>query len=162
MAKLFVANTSNVKEMKNGRPMNVEITKEQVAAAGVDGLANCTIVTLGVAGAGEKDHVYKTTVLKASEVAEKVATGEAYVIVAPEIMVEEARRTDGHIGKFRLGAGVYTAYQLQPHDRLELSADHPFVEASDKVISTRKMAEPMYLLAEEDEVAAIEMKKIEF
>ena len=162
MAKLFVANTSNVKEMKNGRPMNVEITKEQIAAAGVDGLANCTIVTLGAAGAGEKDHVYATTVLKASEVAEKVATGEAYVIVAPEIMVEEARRTDGHIGKFRLGAGVYTAYQLQPHDRLELSSDHPFVAASDKVISTRKMAESMYLLAEEDEVAAIEMKKIEF
>ena len=160
MAKLFVANTSNVKEMKNGRPMNVEITKEQVAAAGVEGLANCTIVTLGAVGTGEKDHVYSTTVLAASAVAEKVATGEAYVIVAPEIMVEEARRTDGHIGKFRLGVGVYTAYQLQPHDRLELSADHPFVAASSKVISTRNMAEAIYLL--EEEQAPVVMKKIEF
>ena len=159
MAKLFVANTSNVKEMKNGRPMNVEITKEQVAAAGEDGLANCTIVTLGAVGEGEKDHVYATTVLAADGVAAAVAAGTAFVIVAPEIMVEEARRTDGHIGKFRLGAGVYTAYQLQPHDRLELSADHPFVAAGTE-IGERKMAEAIYLL--EEEVAPVVMKKIEF
>ena len=162
MAKLFVANTSNVKEMKNGRPMNVEITKEQVTAAGVDGLANCTIVTLGATGEGENDHVYATTVLEASAVKAAVAKGEAYVIVAPEIMVEEARRTDGHIGKFRFKEGaVQTAYQLSVHDRLELSSDHPFVAAGTE-IGEHKMAEAMYLLAEGDKAAAIVMKKIEF
>ena len=160
MAKLFVANTSNVKEMKNGRPMNVEITKEQIAAAGVDGLANCTIVTLGAAGTGENDHVYATTVLEASAVAGKVATGEAYVIVVPEIMVDEARRTDGHIGKFRLEAGVYTAYQLQPHDRLELSTDHPFAAAGTKVGEPRPMAQAMYLIAPADKAEEIKMQKI--
>ena len=39
---LIVANTSNVKEMKNGRPMNVEIP----ASATADQLANCMIVEL--------------------------------------------------------------------------------------------------------------------
>ena len=100
--QLFVANTSNVKEMKNGRPLSVQAPKE---------LPNCTIVTLGTAGTGEMDHVYSVTVEKSDE-STPTAVGK-FVIVAPEILVEEARRTDGHQGKFRLEAKeVYTAYEL--------------------------------------------------
>ena len=158
---LIVANTTNVKEMKNGRPMNVE-----VPAATNDQLANCMVVELGAVKTDkpENDHVYTAQPLTTKETIDAaIAAGTAYVIVAPEIMVEEARRTDGHIGKFRFKAGaVQTAYQLQKHDRLEVSSDHVLAKAGYTPVSTRKMAEVMYLLAEDDEVAAIEMKKIEF
>ena len=154
---LKVANTSNVKEMKNGRPMNVKLE-------GAD-LENCVIVTLAAQPVDQKenDHVFVGTVLEAAEVADAVKAGTAYLVVAPEIMVEEARMTDGHIGKFRFEkGGVYTAYQLHAHDRIEVSSTHRYATGAGKVISTRKMAEAMYLLAEEDKVAAIDMVKIEF
>ena len=154
---LKVANTSNVKEMKNGRPMNVKLE-------GAD-LENCVIVTLAEQPVDQKenDHVFVGTVLEAAAVAEAVANGTAYLVVAPEIMVEEARKTDGHIGKFRFEkGGVYTAYQLHAHDRIEVSSTHRYATGAGKVISTRPMAEAMYLLAEEDKVAAIQMVKIEF
>ena len=133
--KLFVANTSNVKEMKNGRPMNVKIAEE--------GLPNCTIVTLGAAGEGVEDHVFPGT--KVELAAAKVGD---FVVVAPEIMVEEARKTDGHIGKYRLDKdGVHTGYELHLHDRLELSEAYfesvPEVGTAIgnfKVISVRSMA----------------------
>ena len=151
--KLIVANTTNVKEMKNGRPMNVKI--------GAAGLPNCTIIKLGARGTGENDHVYEADVIE-SIGENELEHGLIYVVVAPEIMVEEARRTDGHIGKFRFDeGGVYTAYQLSKYDRLELSANHPQVGLGTK-IGERKMAEAMYLLAEEDKAAAIVMHKIEF
>lgn len=161
LKELKVANTSNVKEMKDGRPQTVMFTKEQA----VD-LPNCTIVTLGAVKDGaELDHVHAVTVLDAEAVAEAVANGTAYVVVAPEIMVEEARRTDGHIGLFRFQADeTYTAYKLQKHDRLELSANHNFVEAG-TVISTRKMAKPLIMAPVKNQMyddAQIEMKKIEF
>ena len=132
---LIVANTSNVKEMKNGRPMNVKLE-------GAD-LENCVIVTLSEAPVdeNENDHVFVGTVLAAGEVAEAVANGTAYLVVAPEIMVEEARMTDGHIGLFRLEAGeVYTAYQLHAHDRIEVSSTHRYAAKTGKTISTRPMA----------------------
>ena len=151
---LIVANTTNVKEMKNGRPMNIEVPSAD--------LPNCTIVKIGAAGKGENDHVYSATVIEGKPEAEDLAAGLIYVLVAPEIMVEEARRTDGHIGKFRFKKGdVVTGYKLTKHDRLELSAYHPLVAAGTEV-GERKMAEAMYLLAEDDKAAAIVMKKIEF
>lgn len=151
---LLVANTSNVKEMKNGRPMNVK-------APDAD-LPNCTIVKLGAAGEGVEDHVYTVTVVEDSIAAADLTAGLIYVMVAPEIMVEEARRTDGHIGLFRFEEGqVYTAYQLSAYDRLELSANHPQVGLGTK-IGERTMAEAMYLLAAGDQQAAIVMHKIEF
>lgn len=151
---LIVANTTNVKEMKNGRPMNIEVPSAD--------LPNCTIVKIGAAGKGELDHVYSATVIEGKPAAEDLAAGLIYVLVAPEIMVEEARRTDGHIGKFRFKQGdVVTGYKLSKHDRLELSANHPHVAAGTEV-GERKMAEAMYLLAEDDKAAAIVMKKIEF
>lgn len=163
LKELKVANTSNVKEMKDGRPQTIMFTAEQA----VD-LPNCTIVTLGAtmqSTAPELDHVHAVTVLEAEAVAAAVAAGTAYVVVAPEIMVEEARRTDGHIGLFRFQADeTYTAYKLQKHDRLELSANHDFVEAG-TVISTRKMAKPLIMAPVKNQMyddAQIEMKKIEF
>ena len=134
VGELKVANTSNVKEMKNGRPMNVKLEGE--------GLENCVIVTLGAAGKGENDHVFAVAkVLAAGEVAEAVANGTAYLVVAPEIMVEEARMTDGHIGKFRFeNGGVYTAYKLNKHDRIEVSSTHRYATGAGTEISRRPMA----------------------
>ena len=158
VGELKVANTSNVKEMKNGRPMNVKLE-------GAD-LENCVIVTLGNAGTGENDHVFAVTkVLAAGEVADAVANGTAYLVVAPEIMVEEARMTDGHIGKFRFeNGGVYTAYQLQPHDRIEVSSTHRYATGAGREISRRPMAtgviiDPAGALYEGSK---LEMIKIEF
>ena len=160
-ADLIVANTSNVKEMKNGRPMNIRLE-------GAEEQPNCVIVTLGaVVNDGEGDHVFKATVLKEKKAIEDaVAAGTAYVVVAPEIMVEEARMTDGHIGLFRLEAGeVYTAYQLHKHDRLEVSSNHPL--ATLKVgtqISSRPMATGLIIQPEGAlyEGSKLEMVKIEF
>ena len=101
VGELKVANTSNVKEMKNGRPMNVKLPVREEGEAALD-MENCIIVTLGAAGEGENDHVFEATVLAAGAVDAAVKAGTAYLVVAPEIMVEEARMTDGHIGKFLL------------------------------------------------------------
>ena len=155
---LKVANTSNVKEMKNGRPMNVKLE-------GAD-LENCVIVTLGAAGTGENDHVFTVAkVLAAGEVADAVAAGTAYLVVAPEIMVEEARKTDGHIGKFRFEqGGVNTAYQLNKHDRIEVSSTHRYASGAGKEISRRPMATGMVLNPQGGlyEGSKLEMIKIEF
>ena len=160
--KLFVANTSNVKEMKNGRPMNVKIAEE--------GLPNCTIVTLGAAGEGVEDHVFPGT--KVELAAAKVGD---FVVVAPEIMVEEARKTDGHIGKYRLDKdGVHTGYELHLHDRLELSEAY-FTEeqlalevgaeiGNFRIVSKRSIATGMIIKPEMDELytgAQMQMIKIE-
>lgn len=108
---LLMANTSNVKEMKNGRPQSVQAPKE---------LPNCAIVKLGdtlekTKGA-EFDHVHAVTAEAATS-----AVGR-FVIVAPEINVQQYRMIDNDIAKFMLEADeVYTAYELQKLDRLELS-----------------------------------------
>ena len=158
VGELKVANTSNVKEMKNGRPMNVKLVGE--------GLENCVIVTLGAAGKGEDDHVFTVTkVLAANEVAEAVANGTAYLVVAPEIMVEEARMTDGHIGKFRFeNGGVYTAYKLNKHDRIEVSSTHRYAKGAGTEISKRPMATGLVIdpAGALYEGSKLEMIKIEF
>lgn len=156
---LKVANTSNVKEMKNGRPMNVKLE-------GAD-LENCVIVTLAAQPVDQKenDHVFVGTVLEAAAVADAVKAGTAYLVVAPEIMVEEARKTDGHIGKFRFAqGGVYTAYQLHAHDRIEVSSTHRYATGAGKEISRRPMAMGIVLNPEGGlyEGAKLEMVKIEF
>lgn len=158
VGELKVANTSNVKEMKNGRPMNVKLEAA--------GLENCVIVTLGAAGTGEDDHVFTVTkVLAANEVAEAVANGTAYLVVAPEIMVEEARMTDGHIGKFRFeNGGVYTAYKLNKHDRIEVSSTHRYAKGAGTEISKRPMATGLVIdpAGALYEGSKLEMIKIEF
>ena len=108
---LLMANTSNVKEMKNGRPQSVQAPKA---------LPNCAIVTLGAtmeATKAELDHVHAVTAGTA-----KSAVGK-FVIVAPEINVQQYHMIDNDIAKFMLEKDeVYTAYELQKLDRLELSA----------------------------------------
>ena len=163
-ADLIVANTSNVKEMKNGRPMNIQL------AEGEGEQANCIIVTLGaVLDDKAGDHVFVATVLEEKKAIEDaVAAGTAYVVVAPEIMVEEARMTDGHIGLFRLEEGeVYTAYQLHKHDRLEVSSNHPLAtlkvgtEISRRPMASGLVMQPVVSGALYDG-AKLEMVKIEF
>ena len=170
VGELKVANTSNVKEMKAGRPQTIMFTAEQAGVQG--GLGNCQIVELGATmeakGKEELDHVHGVTVKALAD----VKPGD-YVVVAPEIMVEEARLTDGHIGKFRFAEDeTYTAYELSLHDRLELSAAYfaggkaPAVgtKVGDfKVISVRTIASGVVVQPNGQlyEASKLEMVKIE-
>ena len=107
---LFQCNTSNVQEMKFGRPQTV--LNDKVRPNGV-------IVILGdtqEAVARELDHCHAISEGALAEVA------GAFVVVAPEINTQQYRTIDGQIGKFALEAGeTYSAYMLQKHDRLEYS-----------------------------------------
>ena len=107
---LFQCNTSNVDEMRHGRPQTVLNDKER---------PNGVIVTLGETQesvARELDHCHSIQEGALSEVA------GAFVVVAPEINVQQYRTIDGQIGKFVLEADeTYTAYMLVKHDRLEYS-----------------------------------------
>lgn len=112
---LLMANTSNVKEMKNGRPESVLLKDKTGAVAGA--LPNCAIVSVG--DVVEGDHIREAKALAATN-----AVGK-FVVVAPEINVQQYRMIDNDIAKFALEAGeVYTAYELQLRDRLEFSADY--------------------------------------
>ena len=118
---LFMCNTSNVHEMKFGRPQTVLVE-------GKEALPNGVIVTLG--GTQEKtarelDHAHAIAEGALTKVAGK------FIVVAPEINVEQYRTVDGQIGKFVLEVGeTYTAYQLSVLDRLEYS-DAYFKAAAD-------------------------------
>ena len=107
-----MANTSNVKEMKNGRPESV-LLKDKTGAV-VGALPNCAIVSVG--DVVEGDHIREAKALAATN-----AVGK-FVVVAPEINVQQYRTIDGQIGKFVLEAGeTYSAYQLSVLDRIEYS-----------------------------------------
>ena len=116
---LFQCNTSNVHEMKFGRPQTVLNDAER---------PNGVIVTLGATQesvARELDHCHSI-----SEGALTAVAGK-FVVVAPEINVQQYRKIDGQIGKFVLEVGeTYTAYQLSVLDRLEYS-DAYFVKADE-------------------------------
>ena len=169
-----MANTSNVKEMKNGRPESVLL---KTAAGKTEGtLPNCAIVSVG--DVVEGDHVREAKALAATN-----AVGK-FVVVAPEINVEQYRMIDNDIAKFALEAGeVYTAYELQLRDRLEFSAEYfesvpsvgqtvniadngKLAAAEDsgclKVISVREQRMPMVVLSDGSmRPAAIKMVKVE-
>ena len=137
--ELVVCNTSNVKEMKNGRPVNVKLAEDTAEGKLVNGIIVSIALPLENVDT-VNDHVFEATPLEAEAVQAAVVAGTAYIVVAPEIMVEEARKTDGHIGLFRLEEEeVYTAYKLSVHDRIEVSTGHPMAAAG-QVVSTRKMA----------------------
>ena len=116
---LLMCNTSNVHEMKFGRPQTVLVEVK-------DALPNGVIVTLG--GTQEKtarelDHVHGIT-----EEAAEAVVGK-FIVVAPEINVQQYRMVDGQIGKFRLEVGeTYSAYELRKLDRMEYSEGY-FVNA---------------------------------
>ena len=113
-----MCNTSNIHEMKFGRPQTV-LNKEE--------RPNGVIVTLGATQetvSRELDHCHEVTEGALTAVAGK------YIIVAPEINAQQYRKIDGQIGKFVLEADeTYTAYQLSVLDRIEYS-DAYFKEAS--------------------------------
>ena len=105
---LLMAKTSNVKEMKNGRPESVLLKAKDSATV----LPNCAIVSVGDIVAEQGDHVREAKALAATN-----AVGK-FVVVAPEINVEQYRMINNDIAKFALEAGeVYTAYELQLRDR---------------------------------------------
>ena len=124
--KLFMMNTSNVHEMKFGRPQTVLNDAER---------PNGVIVTLGATQektARELDHAHAITEGALTKVAGK------FIVVAPEINVQQYRTIDGQIGKFVLEADeTYTAYQLSVLDRLEYSdayfKDAAALKVGDKV-----------------------------
>lgn len=116
----MACNTSNIKEMKYGRPQTVMFTGQPNKPNGI-------IVTLGdtMEGAPQNDrsldHVHKIEVadLSASEVIGK------WIVIAPEINVEQYRRINDRLDNFELEADTtYTAYQLQKYDRIEYTEDY--------------------------------------
>ena len=121
---LFMCNTSNVHEMKFGRPQTVLVE-------GKEALPNGVIVTLGGTKeetARELEHVHGITEGALTSVAGK------FIVVAPEINVQQYRKIDGQIGKFVLEAGeTYTAYELRKLDRIEYSEGY-FMNASALVV----------------------------
>ena len=171
---LLMANTSNVKEMKNGRPESVLLKDKTGATEGT--LPNCAIVSVG--DVVEGDHIREAKALAATN-----AVGK-FVVVAPEINVEQYRMINNDIAKFALEAGeVYTAYELQLRDRLEFSQDYfatlpavgqtvniaddgKLTKAADggclKVISVREQRMPMVVLPNGTMMtSSIKMVKVE-
>ena len=119
---LLMCNTSNVHEMKFGRPQTVLNDAER---------PNGVIVTLGDTQekkGRELDHAHAISEGALTEVAGK------FIVVAPEINVQQYRKIDGQIGKFVLEAGeTYTAYELRKLDRIEYSEGY-FMNASALVV----------------------------
>lgn len=116
----MACNTSNIKEMKHGRPQTVMFTGQPSKRNGI-------IVTLGDTMEGTPqndrslDHVHKVEVadLSASEVIGK------WIVIAPEINVEQYRRINDKLDNFELEADTtYTAYQLQKYDRIEYTDNY--------------------------------------
>ena len=105
---LFMCNTSNIHEMKFGRPQSVILEAE---------MPNGVIVTLGAVQDDKVgDHLHSVTLATEASVIGK------FIVVAPEINAQQYRTIDGQIGKFVLEAGeAYSAYMLQKHDRIEYS-----------------------------------------
>lgn len=107
----FMCNTSKIKSMKLENPKTVMFEG--------DVKPNGTIVTLKATMEKDKgreyDHVHAVEFLTSvNEVAGK------YIIVAPEINVEQYRLIDNQIAKFVLEADeTYAAYRLQVGDRIE-------------------------------------------
>ena len=107
----FMCNTSKIKSMKLENPKTIMFKG--------DVKPNGTIVTLKATMEKDKgreyDHVHAVEFLTSvNEVAGK------YIIVAPEINVEQYRLIDNQISKFVLEADeTYAAYRLQVGDRIE-------------------------------------------
>ena len=73
--------------------------------------------------------------------------------------------TDGHIGKFRFeNGGVYTAYKLNKHDRIEVSSTPRYAKGAGTEISKRPMATGLVIdpTGALYEGSKLEMIKIEF
>ena len=144
--EFLMANTSNIDSMRHGRPQTVMFKQTQLEATG--GVThNCRIVTLGATlelnpAFGQKfDHVHEVTMPAATD-----SLVGKYIIVAPEINVEQYRRIDNCIAKFALvEEETYTAYELVKGDRIEyseayLAGDIPSVGAGLSIDANGKLA----------------------
>ena len=108
----FMCNTSKIKSMKLENPKTIMFEGENKP--------NGTIVTLKATQEKTKgreyDHVHAVEFLTS----ETDAVAGKYIIVAPEINVEQYRLIDNQIAKFVLEADeTYAAYRLQVGDRIE-------------------------------------------
>ena len=108
----FMCNTSKIKSMKLENPKTVMFEGEDKT--------NGTIVTLKATQEKTKgreyDHVHAVEFLTS----ETDAVAGKYIIVAPEINVEQYRLIDNQISKFVLEADeTYAAYRLQVGDSIE-------------------------------------------
>ena len=151
---LLMCNTSNVHEMKFGRPQTVLVEGEA--------RPNGIIVTLGAtkeAGGRELDHVHAI-----KEEAMEAVAGK-FIVVAPEINAQQYRKIDGQIGKFVLEVGeTYSAYQLAVLDRMEYSEGY-FMNAGalkvgDKVNVQAKGAEGQRFVKASGAVGAMRVVSI--
>lgn len=117
---ILMCNTSNIDSMRHGRPQTVMFEAGEIAG---NALPNGTIVTLletkEEAGKEELDHVHGIQVQEQTSVAGK------FIIISPEINVEQYRRIDNMIAGHQLVAEeTYTAYELVKGDRIEFSQGH--------------------------------------
>lgn len=119
----FICNTSNIDSMRHGRPQTVMFAGDQIIALTEKRLPNGAIVTLEGTQeqtSPELDHVHSATI----GCADGVAVGK-FIVVSPEIRVEQYRRIDNSIANHMLiGEETYTAYELQLRDRIEYSLDY--------------------------------------
>ena len=112
--KIFICNTSNIDSMRHGRPETVMFEPDQITAG--NPVPNGIIVELGKPKLPDHDHV------RAVEIKELDKVAGAFIIVSPEINVEQYRRIDNSIANHMLVAKeTYTAYELQVRDRIEFS-----------------------------------------
>ena len=131
-AEILICNTSNIDSMRHGRPETVMIEELNVQPAAQGKLPNGAIVTLGDTkekSGKELDHVRAVSVVGTGEDAALGFTaGTAagrFIIVSPEINVEQYRRIDNSIANHMLVLNeTYTAYELALRDRIEYSQDY--------------------------------------
>ena len=122
--EIFICNTSNIDSMRHGRPQTVMFTETQIGDLTEKRLPNGAIVALGgtqeTQATPELDHVHSATI----GCADGQGVGK-FIIVSPEIRVEQYRRIDNSIANHMLiGGETYTAYELQLRDRIEYSLDY--------------------------------------
>lgn len=130
----YMCNTSNIKEMEIGRPQTVMFERAHNAPANKL-FPNGTIVELGDTLEGKQiggavgtaygrdyDHVHKVAPFQGTAGPGVDAVAGKWIVVAPEIRVEQYRQIHNQISDFVLEENVtYTAYQLQKLDRIEYS-----------------------------------------
>lgn len=144
--EIFICNTSNIDSMRHGRPQTVLIEQ------GMD-LHNGAIVELldtkETQANPELDHVHG---IKLDAAGQTSVVGK-FIIVDPEINVEQYRRIDSSLAQFGTKPleqnATHTAYELQKLDRIEYSL--AYFEGVQGVITA---AEEQAELAGTDPVAA--------
>ena len=140
--EIFICNTSNIDSMRHGRPQTVMFKEAQ---AGTEKLHNGAIVALletqQTKEFPELDHVHS---IEVKEITGAGAAVGQFIIVNPEINVEQYRRIDNSLAKFGLNPlepnTTHTAYELQKLDRVEYSLAY-FAKLQDEVAAATSEAD---------------------